>query len=97
MCGWIGVPLVVSGGVLLVQYLLSKGLIYQWLMGLILSQASDMVRQEVAASLTRLAAEVNRPLLLQLLIILILGIGLLVLRKVVKGKQESGSLEQSMK
>ena len=97
MCGWIGVPLVVSGGVLLVQYLLSKGLIYQWLMGLILSQTSDMVRQEVAASLTRLAAEVNRPLLLQLLIILILGIGLLVLRKVVKGKQESGSLEQSMK
>ena len=97
MCGWIGVPLVVSGGVLLVQYLLSKGLIYQWLMGLILSQTSDMVRQEVAASLTRLAAEVNRPLLLQLLIILVLGIGLLVLRKVVKGKQESGSLEQSMK
>mgnify|MGYP000860863934 FL=1 len=97
MCGWIGVPLVVSGGVLLVQYLLSKGLIYQWLMGLILSQTSDMVRQEVAASLTRLAAEVNRPLLLQLLIILVLGIGLLVLRKVVKGKHESGSLEQSMK
>ena len=97
MCGWIGVPLVVAGGILLVQYLLSMGVIYQWLMGLILSQTSDVVKQEVAASLTRLAAEVNRPLLVQLLVILVLGIGLLVLRKVIKGKPESGSPEQSVK
>ncbi len=74
----LGVPLTVAGGILLVSYLLGLGLLEKWLIGLILSQTSDVVKQEVAASLTHLSSQIFQPLLWQTLLILAAGIALLV-------------------
>lgn len=83
---WFGVPFVVSGCVLLIIYLLGLGLWNKWLTTLLLSQTSDVVRREVAASLTHLSSSINTPLLIEGLLILAIGIGLLVVNGVLVKK-----------
>ncbi len=79
----LGVSLTTTGAVLLLVYVLASGLLAGWLTGLILKGTSEVVRNEVAASLTHLSGEFNSHLLIEALVILVLGIGLLVWNKVI--------------
>ncbi len=83
---WVGVPLIVSGVILLVKYFLAQGAFGKLLGALLLSQASEVVRTEIGNSLTHLLKAFFQPMLTQSLIILGVGIMLLVL-KIVLGKR----------
>ena len=77
----------------LFMYLLGLGLWNKWLTTLLLSQTSDVVRHEVAASLTHLSSKVNDPLLIEALVILAIGIALLVFNGIFKNKVIKKSIE----
>ena len=77
----IGTPFVITAGILLVSCVLGLGMLNKWLVSLLLTQSSEVVKTEMAASLTRLLAEVNKPLWIEAGVLLVVGISMLVISR----------------
>jgi len=82
---WLGIPLLISGALIVGTVLLVKPPLLAMLTNAISSQMTDLLREEVQASFTRLSDHVFQPILLQGAIILGVGILMIVVMIITNG------------
>ncbi len=80
---WLGIPLLISGALIVGTVLLVKPPLLAMLTNAISKQMTDLLREEVQASFTRLSDHIFQPILLQGAIILGVGVLLVILMIIV--------------
>lgn len=84
---FVGIPLLISGLLVLLIGFTAQPSITNFVSSILLSNTTDFLRQEVGRSLSHLTGEIFQPMLLEGGILVFIGIVLIVLMMVKKGKR----------